>query len=304
MKKALTAVLIVLLALFMVACDSNPNDEQTPPPEEKTVTPEWVDRGEHKGYVVIRVKGTDTIINSSDSTFTVTDDNIVFEVKDDTGKTVYKATADADNASDNNVDTESWTLNVKNIAHPNPSEQATTNATVVVKNNESGKPVMTIEFEAADLNSLIYSFEHEKPVIEPTFAPDWAVSDKAYSGKIAMNLGDYPVSLDSTLTISEEVIAVVISIPTIGPLNISSASPATVDPNDKGLVNDGIWNLTINNIPITIEGSTTSDTVAELTVKRDTPKQKLIVTIKLTEGDFASMASMLDMESIEFTVTE
>lgn len=275
-----------------------------PPPEEKTFTPEWVERGEHKGYVVIRVKGTDTIINSSDSTFTVTDDNIVFEVKDDTGKTVYKATADADNASDNNVDTESWTLNVKNIAHPNPSEQATTNATVVVKNNESGKPVMTIEFEAADLNSLIYSFEHEKPVIEPTFAPDWAVSDKAYSGKIAMNLGDYPVSLDSTLTISEEVIAVVISIPTIGPLNISSASPATVDPNDKGLVNDGIWNLTINNIPITIEGSTTSDTVAELTVKRDTPKQKLIVTIKLTEGDFASMASMLDMESIEFTVTE
>ena len=157
MKKALTAVLIVLLALFMVACDSNPNDEQTPPPEEKTFTPEWVERGEHNGYVVIRVKDTDTIVSSSDSTFTVTDDNIVFEVKDDTGETVYKATADADNASDNNVDTESWTLNVKNIVHPNPSEQATTNATVVVKNNESGNPVMTIEFEAADLNSLIYN---------------------------------------------------------------------------------------------------------------------------------------------------
>ena len=43
MKKALTAVLIVLLALFMVACDSNPNDEQTPPPEEKTFAPSWAE---------------------------------------------------------------------------------------------------------------------------------------------------------------------------------------------------------------------------------------------------------------------
>ena len=302
MKKALTAVLIVLLALFMVACDSNPNDEQTPPPEEKTFTPEWVERGEHNGYVVIRVKDTDTIVSSNDSTFTVTDDNIVFEVKDDMGETVYKATADADNASDNNVDTESWTLNVKNIVHPNPSEQATTNATVVVKNNESGKPVMTIEFEAEDLNSLIYSFEHEKPVIEPTFAPDWAVSDKAYSGKIMMNT----MALDATLTISEEAIDVVINnILGIGSLNISSASPATVEPNDKGLETDGIWNLTINNIPITIGDTTSSDTVAELTVKRDIPKQKLIVTIKLTEGSFAELAStMLDMNNIEFTVTE
>ena len=302
MKKALTAVLIVLLALFMVACDSNPNDEQTPPPEEKTFTPEWVERGEHIGYVVIRVKDTDTIVSSSDSTFTVTDDNIVFEVKDNTGETVYKAIADSNNTSDNNVDTESWTLNVKNIVHPNPSEQATTNATVVVKNNESGKPVMTIEFEAEDLNSLIYSFEHEKPVIEPTFAPDWAVSDKAYSGKIMMNT----MALDATLTISEEAIDVVINnILGIGSLNISSASPATVEPNDKGLETDGIWNLTINNIPITIGDTTSSDTVAELTVKRDIPKQKLIVTIKLTEGSFAELAStMLDMNNIEFTVTE
>lgn len=302
MKKALTAVLIVLLALFMVACDSNPNDEQTPPPEEKTFTPEWVERGEHNGYVVIRVKDTDTIVSSSDSTFTVTDDNIVFEVKDDTGETVYKATADADNASDNNVDTESWTLSVKNIVHPNPSEQATTNATVVVKNNESGKPVMTIEFEAEDLNSLIYSFEYEKPVIEPTFAPNWAVSDKAYSGKIMMNA----MALDATLTISEETIDVVINnIPLVGSLNISSASPATVEPNDKGLETDGIWNLTINNIPITIGDTTSSDTVAELIVERKTANQKLIVTIKLTEGSFAELAStMLDMNNIEFTVTE
>ena len=158
-----------------------------PPPEEKTFTPVWGVRGEYNGYVVIRVKDTDTIINSSDSTFTVTDDNIVFEVKDDTGETVYKATADADNASDNNVDTESWTLNVKNIAHPNSSEQATTNATVVVKNNESGKPVMTIEFEAEDLNSLIYSFEYEKPEIEPTFAPDWAVGNYTTTKMGGMN---------------------------------------------------------------------------------------------------------------------
>lgn len=277
-----------------------------PPPEEKTFTPEWVERGEHNGYVVIRVKDTDTIVSSSDSTFTVTDDNIVFEVKDDTGETVYKATADADNASDNNVDTESWTLNVKNIVHPNPSEQATTNATVVVKNNESGKPVMTIEFEAEDLNSLIYSFEYEKPVIEPTFAPNWAVSDKAYSGKIMMNAMALDATLDATLTISEETIDVVINnIPLVGSLNISSASPATVEPNDKGLETDGIWNLTINNIPITIGDTTSSDTVAELIVERKTANQKLIVTIKLTEGSFAELAStMLDMNNIEFTVTE
>ena len=160
---------------------------------------------------------------------------------------------------------------------------------------------MTIEFEAEDLNSLIYSFEYEKPVIEPTFAPDWAVSDKAYSGTIMMD----PTALDATLTISEEAVDIVINnIPMIGPLNISSASPATVEPNDKGLETDGIWNLTIRNIPITIGETSSNDTVAELTVKRDTPKQKLFVTIKLTEGSFSGIASMLEMENIEFTVTE
>lgn len=300
MKKALTAVLIVLLALFMVACDSNPNDEQTPPPEEKMFTPEWVERGEYNGYVVIR-DNTDEIKGSVDATFTVADDYILFTVKNNTDGTEFRADASNVNEDDVTVSDNSWTMKVTALDYPDGSE-GKTDATVVVKNNESGKPVMTIEFEATEFSGLIYSFEYEKPETEPTFAPDWAVSDKAYSGMIMM--GDS--SLSTTLEILEEAISVDINIPDIAPLNISSASPATVDPNDKGLENDGIWNLTIRNIPITIFDSTTSDTVAELTVKRDTPKQKLIVTIKLTEGKFASIVSAigLNLDNIEFTVTE
>ena len=302
MKKALTAVLIVLLALFMVACDSNPNDEQTPPPEEKTFTPDWVKRGDYPGYVVIRENNTEKLYDYVDATFTVVDDYILCTATINGEKLEFRADANNVNENDDTATTDSWTMKVTDLDYPDGLE-GKTDAAVVVKNNEDGNPVMTIYFEAAPYNNYIYSFEYEEPVIEPTFAPGWAVSDKAYSGKIMMNA----MALDATLTISEETIDVVINnIPIVDSLNISSASPATVDPNDKGLVTDGAWNLTIRNIPITIMGDSSNDTVAELTVKRDTPKQKLIVTIKLTEGKFASIVSTigLNLDNIEFTVTE
>lgn len=287
MKKALTAVLIVLLALFMVACDSNPNDEQTPPPEEKTFTPEWVERGEHDGYVVIRVKYTDTIVNSSVSTFTVTDDNIVFEVKDDTGETVYKATADADNASDNNVDTESWTLNVKNIAHPNPSEQVATNATVVVKNDESGRPVMTIEFEAADLNSLIYSFEYEQPVIEPTFAPSWAVGE--YSGKI-MGM------LDANLTITQDSFAIKVS----DIIEISSTDEGVTVLNPS--ITENEWKLSLSGVkdPMDQENPI-MDAPVDVVITNTKPNDTL--TVKVTINDSTSLYEGINslLNNIVFT---
>ena len=272
-----------------------------PPPEEKTFTPDWVKRGDYTGYVVIREKITEELYEFIDATFTVDDDYILFTVMINGNDLEFRADANNVNEKDVTVTTDSWTMKVADLNYPDGSE-GKTNATVVVKNDESGNPVMTIEFDAASYNNYIYSFEYEKPVIEPTFAPNWAVSDKAYSGKIMMNA----MALDATLTISEETIDVVINnIPLVGSLNISSASPATVEPNDKGLETDGIWNLTINNIPITIGDTTSSDTVAELIVERKTANQKLIVTIKLTEGSFAELAStMLDMNNIEFTVTE
>ena len=272
-----------------------------PPPEEKTFTPDWVKRGDYTGYVVIREKNTEELYEFVDATFTVADDYILFTVSINGKELEFRADANNVNEKDVTVTTDSWTMKVADLNHPDGSE-GKTDATVVVKNNEDGNPVMTIDFEAAPYNNYIYSFEYEKPVIEPTFAPDWAVNDKAYSGTIMMK--DTPLS--TTLEISEEAISVDINIPYFGSLNISSASPATVDPNDKGLETDGTWNLTIRNIPITIGDTTTNDTVAELTVKRDTPKQKLIVTIKLTEGNFASIVSNigLNLDNIEFTVTE
>lgn len=301
MKKALTAILIVLLALFMIACDSNPNDEQTPPPEEKTFTPEWVKRGDYPGYVVIREKNPEELYGFVDATFTVDDDYILFTVTINGKELEFRADANNVNEKDVTVTTDSWKMEVTDLNFPDGAE-GKTNATVVVKNDESGKPVMTIDFEATPYNNYIYSFEHEKPETEPTFAPDWAVNDKAYSGTIMMGES----ALNATLEVTEEAIAVEISnIPVVGFLNISSASPATVEPNDKGLETDGIWNLTIRNIPLDIMGKPSNDTVADLTVERGTAKQKLIVTIELTEGSFAEIAStLLDMDNIEFTVTE
>ena len=258
-----------------------------PPPEEKTFTPEWVERGEHNGYVVIRVKDTDTIVSSSDSTFTVTDDNIVFEVKDDTGETVYKATADADNASDNNVDTESWTLNVKNIVHPNPSEQATTNATVVVKNNESGKPVMTIEFEAEDLNSLIYSFEYEKPVIEPTFAPSWAVGE--YSGKI---MGKF----DANLTITQDSFAIKVS----DIIEISSTDEGVTVLNPS--ITENEWKLSLSGVkdPMDQENPI-MDAPVDVVITNTKPNDTL--TVKVTINDSTSLYEGINslLNNIVFT---
>lgn len=263
-----------------------------PPPEEKTFTPEWVERGEHNGYVVIRVKDTDTIVSSSDSTFTVTDDNIVFEVKDDTGETVYKATADADNASDNNVDTESWTLNVKNIVHPNPSEQATTNATVVVKNNESGNPVMTIEFEAADLNSLIYSFEYEKPEIEPTFAPSWAVGE--YSGKINIVI----TTLDADLTITQDSFAIKVS----DIIEISSTDEGVTVLNPS--ITENEWKLSLSGVkdPMDTENPI-MDAPVDVVITNTVPNEKLNVKVTINDSSDAYSAINGMLDNIEFTTT-
>ena len=213
-------------------------------------------------------------------------------MKDDTGETVYKAIADANNASDNKVDTESWTLNVKDIAHPNLSEQAATNATVVVKNNESGKPVMTIEFEAEDLNSLIYSFEYEKPEIESTFAPSWAVGE--YSGKIM----DY---IPASLTINEDSFEIKVNA-IIFTMDISSNGEGVEVSNSS--YNDLAWELSLSGVedPMDQENPI-MDAPVDVVITNTKPNDTL--TVKVTINDSTSSYEEINplLSNIVFTTT-
>lgn len=81
MKKALTAVLIVLLALFMVACDSNPNDEQTPPPMPNDFENGLIDVKYEEDFLGLisllnSIGGFDNLVAGEESTFNIMGINI------------------------------------------------------------------------------------------------------------------------------------------------------------------------------------------------------------------------------------
>lgn len=284
MKKALTAVLIVLLALFMVACDSNPNDEQTPPPEEKTFTPDWVKRGDYTGYVVIREKITEELYEFVDATFTVDDDYILFTVMINGNELEFRADANNVNEKDVTVTTDSWTMKVTDLDYPDGSE-GKTNATVVVKNNEDGNPVMTIDFEAAPYNNYIYYFEYEEPVIEPTFAPDWAVGEYVCNhdnfGEMKASIRSDAFGINMTVTLGPQLSF---------PVNISypdDTGKVKVDSNSN-MDNPGVspWKITLSGI--TIAGK---DPV-KVTIENVIANKELKISVELG-GDLSSINEKL-----------
>lgn len=286
MKKALTAVLIVLLALFMVACDSNPNDEQTPPPEDKTFTPDWVKRGDYIGYVVIREKNPEELYDFVDATFTVDDDYILFTVMINGNDLEFRADANNVNEKDVTVTTDSWTMKVTDLDYPDGSE-GKTDATVVVKNNEDGNPVMTIDFEAAPYNNYIYSFEYEEPVIEPTFAPSWAVGE--YSGKI-MGM------LDANLTITQDSFAIKVS----DIIEISSTDEGVTVLNPS--ITENEWKLSLSGVkdPMDQENPI-MDAPVDVVITNTKPNDTL--TVKVTINDSTSLYEEINslLNNIVFT---
>ena len=286
MKKALTAVLIVLLALFMVACDSNPNDEQTPPPEDKTFTPDWVKRGDYIGYVVIREKNPEELYDFVDATFTVDDDYILFTVMINGNDLEFRADANNVNEKDVTVTTDSWTMKVTDLDYPDGSE-GKTDATVVVKNNEDGNPVMTIDFEAAPYNNYIYSWEYEEPVIEPTFAPSWAVGE--YSGKI-MGM------LDANLTITQDSFAIKVS----DIIEISSTDEGVTVLNPS--ITENEWKLSLSGVkdPMDQENPI-MDAPVDVVITNTKPNDTL--TVKVTINDSTSLYEEINslLNNIVFT---
>ena len=291
MKKALTAVLIVLLALFMVACDSNPNDEQTPPPEEKTFTPDWVKRGDYTGYVVIREKITEELYEFVDATFTVDDDYILFTVMINGNELEFRADANNVNEKDVTITTDSWTMKVTDLDYPDGSA-GKTDATVVVKNDESGKPGMTIDFEAAPYNNYIYSFEYEEPVVEPTFAPSWAVGE--YSGKIM----DY---IPASLTINEDSFEIKVNA-IIFTMDISSNGEGVEVLNSS--YNDLAWELSLSGVedPMDQENPI-MDAPVDVVITNTKPNDTL--TVKVTINDSTSSYEEINpqLSNIVFTIT-
>lgn len=146
MKKALTAIVIVLLALFMVACDSNPNDEQTPPPEEKTFAPDWA-IGKYKanvgGFMSMNAE-----ITKDSFKITVLNNNIEYPAAD--GSVTYEG-----NSNETDPGNSPWSLTLKGVKFAGSDVGDVKVSVENIKSQEELKITVELSGELATMNNLL-----------------------------------------------------------------------------------------------------------------------------------------------------